>query len=67
VFEFEAAAFPAGQGVEVRIPINEARLASAATLTVEAAMSSDGPVQFTGTERTRLQVAVAGTYQVEVQ
>jgi hypothetical protein len=67
VFAFEAAAFPAGEAVEVRIPINEARLASAATLTIEAAMSSDGPVQFTGTERTRLQVAVAGSYQVEVQ
>ena len=67
VFEFEAAAFPGGHEVEVRIPINESRLASAAILTIEAAMSSDGPVQFTGMERTRVQVAVAGTYQVEVQ
>jgi hypothetical protein len=51
----------------VRIPINEARLASPATLTIEAAMTSDGPVQFTGMERVRVQVACEGTYQVSVQ
>ena len=52
---------------EVRIPIDEARLASPAILIIEAAMTSEGPVQFTGAERVRLQVAYDGTYQVSVQ
>ena len=67
VFTAASAAFPASEAAEVRIPIDEARLASPATLTIEAAMTSDGPVQFTGMERVRVQVACEGTYLVSVQ
>lgn len=67
VFSAVAAAFPMNEAAEVRIPINEARLASPATLTIEAAMTSDGPVQFTGVERVRVQVACQGTYQVRAR
>ena len=67
VFTAVAAAFPTNEVAEVRIPIDEARLASPATLTIEAAMTSEGPVQFTGLERVRVQVACEGTYQVSVQ
>ena len=67
VFTAVAAAFPTNEVAEVRIPIDEARLASPATLTIEAAMTSEGPVQFTGMERVRVQVACEGTYQVSVQ
>lgn len=67
VFTLGLDAFPGSETAEIRIPINEARLASPAVLSIEAAMKSDGPVQFTGAERTRLQVAVEGTYNVEVQ
>lgn len=67
VFTALAAAFPTNEVAEVRIPIDEARLASLATLTIEAAMTSEGPVQFTGMERVRVQVACEGTYQVSVQ
>jgi hypothetical protein len=67
VFTALAAAFPTNEVAEVRIPIDEARLASSATLTIEAAMTSDGPAQFTGMERVRVQVACEGTYQVSVQ
>lgn len=67
VFTVMSTAFPTTEVAEVRIPINEARLASPATLTIEAAMTSDGPVQFTGMERVRVQVACEGTYQVSVQ
>jgi len=67
VFTAVAAAFPTYEVAEVRIPIDEARLASPATLTIEAAMTSEGPVQFTGMERVRVQVACEGTYQVSVQ
>jgi hypothetical protein len=67
VFSAEAAAFPMTEVTEVRIPIDEARLASPAILIIEAAMTSEGPVQFTGAERVRLQVAYDGTYQVSVQ
>lgn len=67
VFDVNLEAFPGSETVEVRIPIDEARLASAAVLSIEAAMQSEGPVQFTGVERTRLQVAVEGTYNVEIQ
>ena len=67
VFTAVVAAFPTNEVAEVRIPIDEARLASSATLTIEAAMTSEGPVQFTGMERVRVQVACEGTYQVSVQ
>lgn len=67
VFTAEAPAFPMAEVTEVRIPIGEARLASPGTLTIEAAMTSDGPVQFSGVERVRLQVACQGTYQVSVR
>ena len=67
VFNAVSTAFPSNEVAEVRIPIDEARLASPATLTIEAAMTSDGPVQFTGVERVRVQVACEGTYQVSVQ
>jgi len=67
VFTAVAEAFPTAEVTEVRIPIDEARLASPATLTIEASMTSDGPVQFTGVERVRVQVACEGTYQVSVQ
>ena len=67
VFSAEATAFPMTEVTEVRIPIDEARLASPAILIIEAAMTSEGPVQFTGAERVRLQVAYDGTYQVSVQ
>ena len=67
VFTAEVAAFPITEVTEVRIPIDEARLASPARLIIEAAMTSEGPVQFTGVERVRLQVACEGTYQVSVR
>ena len=67
VFTAEVAAFPITEVTEVRIPIDEARLASPASLIIEAAMTSEGPVQFTGVERVRLQVACEGTYQVSVR
>ena len=67
VFSAEVDAFPMAEVTEVRIPIDEARLASPATLVIEAVMTSEGPVQFTGAERVRLQVACEGTYQVSVQ
>lgn len=66
VFHAVASAFPMTDVVEVRIPIDEDRLSSTATLTIEAAMTSDGAVQFTGAERMRLQVACQGTYQANI-
>lgn len=67
VFALGLDAHPGSETAEIHIPIDEARLASAAVLSIQAAMKSDGPVQFTGTERTRLQVAVEGTYNVVVE
>lgn len=67
VFSLAVSAFPTTEATEVRIPIDEVRLASPAALTIEAAMTSEGPVQFTGAERVRVQVACEGTYQVTVE
>ena len=59
-------AFSDGASVEIRIPMDEQRLQSPATLTLRAAMQSEGPVEFSGHERFRVHVAFEGTYQVEV-
>jgi len=59
-------AFPGGEMLEFRIPVDEQRLATAGVIDLVASMRSEGPVEFTGRERMRLELGVEGMYQVEV-
>ena len=59
-------AFPAGETQELRLPIDEERLEAGGVLEVFASMRSDGPVEFTGLERIRMQLGLDGTYEVIV-
>lgn len=59
-------AFPGGEMLELRIPVDEQRLATAGVIDVVASMRSEGPVEFTGRERIRMELGVEGMYQVEV-
>jgi hypothetical protein len=52
--------------LELRIPVDEQRLATAGVIDVVASMRSEGPVEFTGRERIRMELGVEGMYQVEV-
>ena len=58
--------FPNDGPLELRIPMDEQRVKSSAELLVNLRMRSDGPVEFSGRERIRLQMGFEGFYQVEV-
>jgi len=58
--------FPNGEPLVLRIPMDEQRVKSPAELAVNLRMRSDGPVEFTGHERIRMQLGFEGFYQVEV-
>lgn len=66
-FQGSLQAFPGSEIMEIRIPVDDLRAASAGSLTIEASMNSEGPVSFTGMERMRIQVAFEGSYDVVVQ